>query len=178
MSGLPRWLPRNDTLVAPGDEGAEAVALNLVLTKTRPAGYTAAVDPAKGWVTWGHAGNRVPSNIATPFTFSTGLKVWLAMTTNGAHPVQVLSCVLAAGSDVPADIGGTETTPPTTVHFLLGSVGGAGTVESPWSVFSSGQGNLRLETYEVGTVCQTYSPGPPPVPASIKSTYATRVVRV
>lgn len=178
--------PRSGNWDSPFDEfsreptggGAPGGALGaLALTLTRPAGYTDPVVAGYGWVNWGHVNNRVPTNIADDFALSTGLKIWVAITTNGAHPVQVTSCVLAGGADVPADIGGTETTPPTTIHYLLGTVYGDGTPGNPWGVTNSGAGNLRVETYEVGTVCQAYDPGPPAIPASIKTTYAYRVVR-
>lgn len=150
----------------------------LVLSMLRPSGYSTAEDATKGWVSLGHVNNRVPTNIATPFALSTGLKVWVAIATNGSHPVAVTSCTLSGGAEVPADIGGTETTPPTTVHYLIGQVSGDGTSGSPFVLTSSGEGNLRLETYAVGTVCQTYDPGPPIVPAAVKTTYGYRVVRI
>jgi len=172
-------LPLKGPITRSSSVGRSDEALpNLTLSATRPLGYTEAEAPTKGWVTWGHVGNRVPTNIAASFALATGKKVWVEMTTNGAHPIQVISCVIGSGADVPADSGGTEMTPPTTMHYLLGQVSGAGTTESPFTLHSSGSGNLRLETYAVGTACQLYDPGPPIVPASVKTTYATRVVRV
>ena len=162
---------------SPPTESSVDTPAALTLTATRPPGYTAPVVANRGWVTWGHVNNVVPSDIADDFVLSTGLKIWATITTNGAHPVQVTAVELDSGATVPADIGGTATTPPITVHYLLGTVMGAGTLESPWVLTSSGSGNLRVETYPVGTVCQTYDPGPPIVPASIKTTYALRVVR-
>lgn len=183
MSGLPRWLPKDSTLPALGDSGNGGCKLSIVLD--RPEGYTAAEDPAKAWVTWGVLNNVVLSNIATPFTMSTGLKVWVKATTNGTFPFRVLSAELGGGSAVPDDSGGSATNPPTTAYFLLGEIGGAGTTENPYRPFPTGCGNLRLSVEPSGYSCFLATSGDPgatpPVPAApggVKTNYQLKWERV
>jgi hypothetical protein len=164
-------------------QGSRVCKLSLSLI--RPEGYTAAEDPAKGWVTWGVVNNVVIDDVATPFTLSTGVKIWVAVTTNGAVPLRVLTATLAGGAAVPDDIGGTATTPPTTAHYLLGQVGGAGTEESPFNVFSTGCGSLNLSVVSTGYSCVLSDPGDPeedpPIPPTaggVKTDYQLRWDRV
>lgn len=173
---LTEW--SNEADPAQPSSAVAAGPCRLSLSLDRPEGYTAAEDPDKGWVTWGVVNNTLISNVATPFTLSTGLKVWVKVTTNGAVPVKVLSAVLEGGSAVPEDAGGSATTPPTTAYFLLGQVGGAGTLADPWSVLSTGCGNLRYSAVASGYSCVLASPGDPgatppipPSPGGVKTDY-------
>ncbi len=184
MNGLPRWLPQDDTVPTPGSGVSNLPP--LYLTFEQPPGYPppppGTVHPV--FVTWGRAGNRPPSNITAYSPAATGKRFAIKVTTNGAHPIQVLSAeIVAAVGEVPADTGGTEFTPPTVMYRLLGEILGAGTEASPFAIGQGPGGNLNLESYLLGTVCQTYAPGnpsaEPPVPATpagVRSTYGVRWV--
>lgn len=157
----------------------------LTLTKRRPLGYTADEDSTKGWVHWGVVNNVVIDNIAIPFALSTGLKVWVAVTTNGAVPLIPLTATIGTGATVPDDIGGTATKPPDTAHHLLGQVTGAGTTESPFTVFSTGCGVINLSAVAMGYSCVLADSGDPeadpvipPTPGGVKTDYQLRWDRV
>lgn len=165
--------------------GAAASICLLGLTDERPAGYPEPEEGADlGWVTWGHVNSVVPDNVAEPFTLSTNLLVWIKVATNGAVPLRVLSAEIGTGAELPEDIGGTATTPPTTAHYLLGQVLGDGE-EVPFYIANAGCGNLVLSTVAMGYSCQLASAGDPeadpPVPASaggVKTDYQLRWDRV
>ncbi len=157
----------------------------LSLSLTRPSGYTAAEDPAKCWINWGVVGNVVISNVAVPIAMATGRNIWVAAVTNGTVPLRVLSASIGFGASVPDDIGGTATTPPTTAHYLIGQVSGAGTEESPFGLFSTGCGNLNLSTVAMGYSCQLATAGDPeadpvvpPSAGGVKTDYQLRWDRV
>jgi hypothetical protein len=168
-----------------GAAGAASDICALRATKDRPEGYTEAEGATKGWVTWGHVNSVVVSNVAESYSLSTGKKVYMKVTTNGAIPLRVLTAEIDATTSTREDSGGTATTPPTTAYYLLGQVAGAGTVESPYTVFPSGCGNLRLSAVPMGYSCTLATAGDPeadpPVSASpggVKTDYQLRWDRV
>jgi len=164
------------------EELAPVTGCKLSLTKIMPEGYGGVDGVTKGWVTWGVVGNTVVNNITDPFTLSAGLKVWVRVTTNGTLPFRVLTATIDTGTgSVPNDSGGSATDPPSTIYYLLGQVLGAGTVESPFTVSSTGCGSLRVSLTAYGYICVLASSGnpsaTPPEPASpggVKTSYMMR----
>jgi hypothetical protein len=142
----------------------------LVLTLDRPRGYTETDSDTKGWVTWGHVNSVVVDNVARSYTLAAGLKVYVKVTTNGAIPLRVLTAEIDATTGTRTDSGGTTSTPPTTAYYLLGQVGGAGTVQSPYFLSNAGSGNLAARVTATGYDCTLATAGnpgaTPPVPAS------------
>ena len=142
----------------------------LYLTLDRPPGYTESEGATKGWVTWGNVNSVVLANIADSFTLTSGRKVYVKVTTNGAIPLRVLTAEILTTTGTATDSGATASTPATTAYYLLGQVGGAGTSASPFFLTNSGSGNLVLGVVATGYTCVQATAGnpsaTPPVPAS------------
>jgi hypothetical protein len=179
----------NDDVVLDAEadtDGLSSISIcALRATKDRPEGYTEAEGATKGWVTWGHVNSVVVSNVAESYSLATGKRIYMKVTTNGAIPLRVLTAEIDATTSTREDTGGTATTPPTTAYYLLGQVAGAGTVESPYTVFPSGCGNLQLSAVAMGYSCTLATAGDPgatpPVPASpggVQTNYQLRWDRV
>jgi hypothetical protein len=162
--------PETPQASAQASAGGSICALRA--TKDRPEGYTEAERATKGWVTWGHVNSVAVSNVAESYSLATGKKIYMKVTTNGAIPLRVLTAEIDATTSTREDTGGTATRPPTTAYYLLGQVAGAGTVESPYTVFPSGCGNLSLSAVAMGYSCTLASP------RGVKTDYQLRWDRV
>jgi hypothetical protein len=142
----------------------------LYLTLDRPPGYTESEGATKGWVTWGQVNSVIVDNVADSFALTSGRKVYVKVTTNGAIPLRVLTAEILTTTGTATDSGATASTPATTAYYLLGQVGGAGTSASPFFLTNSGSGNLVLGVVATGYTCVQATAGnpsaTPPVPAS------------
>jgi hypothetical protein len=153
-SGLPRWLPKNDTVPVPGQGGLGSGGA-LTLTTTPPPGAASSSD-LRIWVQWGVVGLVVPSNIYDPIVLlsaGTG-RVWLRVGYSGSG---IASVVIERGPTVP-----TPTAPPADAQYavesiyLLGQVTTAvvGGVLRITNLSSTGEGSLQLYWAPITQTCR------------------------